>query len=71
MVFHIKPVADIEAFAINRQRLAVERVQDHQWNQFFRKLIRPVVIGAVGGQHRQFVGMMIGAHQMIRSRLGS
>jgi dTDP-D-glucose 4,6-dehydratase len=46
-----------------------ERVMDHQRYQLFRKLARPVVVRAVGRQHRHAVGVVIGAHQVIRSRL--
>ena len=48
VIFHIQPVADIQAFAVDRQRLIRQRVDNHQRNQFFRKMIRPVVVGAAG-----------------------
>lgn len=44
VIFNIKPVANVESFAINRKRLVVQGVDDHQRNQFFRKMIRAVVV---------------------------
>ncbi len=44
MVFYIEPVADLVAFAVNRQRFTVQGVQDNQRDQFFREMIRTVVV---------------------------
>ena len=44
VIFNIKPVANVESFAINRKRLVVQGLDDHQRNQFFRKMIRAVVV---------------------------
>ena len=44
MVFDIQPVAHIFSIAIDRQWLAVTDIVDEKWNQFFRKLIRTVVV---------------------------
>ncbi len=68
MIVDKQPVADILAIAIDRKRLAFERIQDHQGNQLLRKLKRAVVVGAVGGQYRQSEGVEVGAHQVIGSR---
>ena len=50
MVLYIKPVAHLHPVTINRQRLAGERIEDHQWNQLLRELIRAVIVRAVGGE---------------------
>ena len=65
MVADVEPVAHVPAVAVHGQRLAGERVDDHQRNELFRKLARPVVVRAVGRQRGQSVGVMIGAHQMV------
>ena len=70
MVFHIQPVAYLLAVAIDRQGFAGQRVHDHQRNEFFRKVQRAIVVGAVGGEHRQAIGMVVGAHQVVTGRLG-
>jgi hypothetical protein len=71
MILDIEPVAYLQAIAVNRQRLACERIDDHERNQLFRKMVRAVVIGAVGGQCRQAVSVLIGPHQMVGGCLGS
>src|SRR5690606_37489515 len=44
-------------------------VEDHQGDELFREVIRPVVIGAVGDQGRQAVGALPSPHQVIGARL--
>src|SRR5690606_21413137 len=69
VVPHVEPVAYVAAIAIHRQRLAGQRLLDHQRYELFRELERPVIVGTVRRQYRQPVGMVEGADQMIRSRL--
>ena len=69
MILDVQPVADLLAVAVHRQRLARERVDDHQRDQLLGKMIGAVVVGAVGGQHRQPVGVVVGAHQMVAGGL--
>jgi hypothetical protein len=66
---NVKPVAHVHAVAVDRQRFAASGVEDHQRNELFRELVGTVVVGAVGGQHRQAVGVVIGAHQMVAAAL--
>ncbi|MNE56720.1 hypothetical protein D3C80_1516500 [compost metagenome] len=65
MVLYVQPVANLLAIAIDRQCLAGQRVDDHQRNKLFREVIRTVVVRAVGGQYRQAIGVMVGAHQVV------
>ncbi|MNE46330.1 hypothetical protein D3C80_1406590 [compost metagenome] len=69
MIFDIQPVADLIAVAIDRQRLAGECVDDHQRDQFFREVERPIVVGAVGSEYRHAVGMEIRTYQVVAGRL--
>jgi hypothetical protein len=69
VVADVQPVAHVLAVAVDRQRLAGERVDDHQRDQLFGELVRAVVVGAVGGEHRQAVGVVEGAHQVVGRRL--
>ena len=69
MVPHIQPVPHLLPIAIHRQRLALQRIRNHQRNQLLRKLIRPIVIRAVRNHRRQPVGMHPRPHQVIRRRL--
>ncbi|MCY1231189.1 hypothetical protein D9M72_436280 [compost metagenome] len=70
VIAHVQPVAHIEAVAINRQRLARQRIGDDQRDQLFREMVRAIVVGAVRRQHRQSIRMVIRTHQVIRGRLG-
>ena len=45
-VLDVEPVADLAAVAVDRQRVAVDRVEDHQRDQLLRVLARAVVVGA-------------------------
>ena len=71
MIPDIEPVANIAAIAIDGQRLAAECIVNDQRNELLRKLVGAVVVGAVGGERRQPIGVMVGPHQMIGGRLGS
>ena len=70
MVADVQPVAHLLTITIDRQRLARERIGNDEWDQFLGELQRSVVIRAVAGNDRQTIGVMPGAHEMIRCRLG-
>ena len=69
VILDIEPVPYLRAVAVNGQRLAVQGVEDHVWNQFFWKMIGAVVVGAVGDHYRQAVGSVPGSHQVIGTGL--
>lgn len=58
VVFHVEPVADVESLPIDRQRLAAPYVVDEQRDEFFRKLVRTIVVRAVGHYCRKSVGVV-------------
>src|SRR6185312_15002551 len=70
MVCYVEPVADVLTVTINRQWLALTGIQDHQRNQLFWKLKRAVIVGTISCQRRQSISVVVGAHEMIRSRFG-
>src|SRR5690606_23364228 len=49
----------------DRQRLAIQRVEDDQRDQLLGEVIGAVVVRAVGDQHRQAVGALPGTDQMV------
>ena len=71
VVFHVQPVAYIAAVTVHRQVLAFKDILYNQRNQFFREVIRAVIIGTAGNGDRHFVGIMIGHHHHIGTGLGS
>ena len=44
VIFNIEPVADILTFSIDRERLVVETISDHQRDQFLREMVRAIVV---------------------------
>ena len=69
MVADIEPVADLLAVAVDGQRLSSEGVVDNERDEFLGKMVGTVVLRAICGEDGQSVGVVIGAHQMVRSGL--
>ena len=70
VVLYMEPVANLQSIAVNRQRLAEQDVDNGQAELVSqRKMIGPVVIGAVGDRGMEAICFMIGTHQVIRSSL--
>ena len=65
VVADVQPVAHVRAIAVHRQRLARQRVEDHQRDQLLRELARAVVVRAVRRQRRQAVGVVPRADEMV------
>jgi hypothetical protein len=55
---------------VYRQRLFLQRVMDEQRDQFLRKLIRPIVVGAIGDQRSQPIRVVVRAHKVVRRCFG-
>ena len=69
MIGNIEPIAHVLAVAIDRQRRALEGIENHKRNQLLRELAWAVVVGAVSGEYWQTVRVVVGPYQMIRSGL--
>ncbi len=69
VVFHVQPVAHLLAVAIHRQGLAGQGVDDHERDELFGEVVGPVVVAAVGGEHRQAIGVVPGTHQVVAGGL--
>ncbi len=69
VVLYIKPIADILAFAIYGKGLSMEGVSDHEWNELFRELIRPVVVGTSRDDHRDAVGFIVSPAEEVSGSL--
>jgi len=65
VVLDEQPVTHLQAVAVYRQRFTGQGVEDHQRDQFFGEVERPVVVRAVGQQYRQPVGAVPGADQVV------
>ena len=70
MILDVQPVAHVAAVAIDGQRLALERVEDHERDELLGELVRPVVVRAVREQRRKAVRLVPGAHEVVRGGLG-
>lgn len=62
MVANVKPVPYLHAISVDGKGLTGQCTMDDERDEFFGKLVGPVVVGAVGGQHGQAVGVVIRAH---------
>ena len=71
MIGDIQPVTHVQSPAVDRQRTVGEGAHDHERDELFRKLIRPVVIRAARDRDRQAVGTSIRAHEQVGRGLGA
>ena len=69
VVLDVEPVPNLHAVAIHRQRLASQRIHDHERNELFGEMVGPVIVAAVGGQHRQPISVVVCTHQMVACSL--
>ena len=69
MVFDVKPIAHLHAVAIHRQWLARQGIDNHERDELFGEMQGAVVVAAIGGEHRQAVGVMPRTNQVIAGRL--
>src|SRR5271167_492748 len=70
MIVDVDPVAHVETRAVNRKALARHRLRDHERNEFFRKLIGSIVVGAARYNRGKFVRVNICQHEQIGSSFG-
>jgi len=47
VVLHVDPVADVPAVAVDRERLALDHVEDHERQEFLGELVGAVVVRAI------------------------
>ena len=69
VILDVEPVTNLLTIAINWQRLTRQRVVDHQRNELFREMEGAIIVGAIGGQHWQTIGVVVGTHQVVGRRL--
>ncbi|OPZ48416.1 MAG: hypothetical protein BWY95_00845 [Bacteroidetes bacterium ADurb.BinA104] len=65
MVYHVEPVANVLAVAIDWQGLALQHVEDHEGDELFWKLIGPVVVRAIRDSDREAIGVAIRLDQKV------
>jgi hypothetical protein len=65
----MQPIADLTSIAVHGQGLAHQDIDDNEGDQFLGKLVGAVVVRAVRDRGREAVGLVIGAHQVIRPGL--
>ena len=70
VILDVKPVAHVPAVAVDRDRLARQRAQDHHRHQLLGEVVGAVVVRAVGQHDRQAIGLVPGADQVVGRGLG-
>ena len=58
VILDIEPVTYILAFSIDRKRLSLAYIVDEQGYEFFRELIRAVIVGTVRDHDRHSVSIV-------------
>ena len=71
VIADIQPVAHVQPPAVHRQRPVCEGIYDHERDELFRELIRPVVIRAARDRDRQAVRAPVRPRQQIGRGLGA
>ena len=71
MVFYVEPIAHVQTIAIDGQGLIVEGVDDHEGNELFREMVRPIVVGAAGNSNGQAVRPVIGQNEEVCAGFGA
>ena len=66
----VQPVPNVAAVPIDREGTTVESVQDHQRNELFWKLKRPVIVGRPGDHHGDAIRREVGKRQHRRLQVG-
>ena len=69
VVVDIEPVPHIFPVAVDRKVFAFDGIEDHERDELFRELVRPVIVRAVRQGDRHSVGVVIGPDDMVRRRL--
>ena len=70
VILNIEPVTYIQSFAVDRERLIVKRIGDHQGDQLLGEVVRSVVIRAAADGYGQTVSPVVCKHQKIGRCLG-
>ncbi len=69
MVFDEEPITDLLAVAVDGKGFAGESVVDDERDKFFGEVVRPVVVGAVGGEYGEPVGVVVGTDEVVTGGL--
>ncbi len=71
MILDKKPVADVlTPLAVDRQRLARQRVEDRHRHQLLGEVERTVIVGTIADHDRQTIGLVPRPDKMVRGGLG-
>ena len=69
VIENVDPIADIFAFAVNRDRLVLDQVGNEQRNDLFGKLVGTVIVRAARGDRGETERVALRSHQEIGRRL--
>src|SRR5438105_3513173 len=69
VIADVEPVANIHAIAVNRDGFASEAALDDDRDELLGKLIWTIIVGAIGNDDGQAVGMMVSAHEHVAGGL--
>ena len=70
VVFDKKPIADLLAVAIDGEGLSIERIEDHQGDELFGKMVGAVVVRAIRREGGEAVGVLEGPDEVVAGGFG-
>jgi hypothetical protein len=68
MVQHIQPIANILPLSIDRDMLLPQTLKQYHRDELLRELVRSVIVGAIGDENWQTVGVVPCSDKVIRRR---
>ncbi len=68
-VLDVEPVAHVHAVAVDRQAVAVQRVEDHQRDELLRVLVGPVVVRSAADQRLDAERVVVGGDEQVGAGL--
>src|SRR5208282_4578994 len=69
VILDVQPVPNVAAGAVYRKLPALETVEDRQWDEFLGKMVGAIVVGAIGDQDGQAIGVMPTPNEVVGGSL--
>jgi len=65
-ILDVQPVSSLLSAAVDWDGFPAQEAADCFGNEFFRQLVRPILIGGASNEHRKSVGVVVGLAEQIR-----
>lgn len=65
VILYVEPVANVNTFTVNRERLVVKRVCDHKGDELFGEVVGSIVVRAAGNGDGKTEGAVISLNKKV------